>query len=608
MFIFSKKTLFCLIILLININHIFSQEKIYNKARKEIAFGYFQKALKTIEKGIQKYPDYEKFYLLLAQIYLENNQKELAINPLKKYYSLSSDPLALSEIGHIYFDLKKYNKATIYLQKYLSSGFAKDTLKILHLLNTAKFRVYAYSHPLPFTPLSLPATINTQWDEYFPDISATEKLFFTRRKQNEDIFFSQKQGNTWTQGRPFTVVNTQAQEGACTISPDGKTMIFTRCTDEQGCDLFITKFEQNKWTEPKRLPSPINTKYWESQPCLANNGNTLYFVSNRPGGKGKLDIWVVDLIHNTWKNLRNLSDSINTPGNEMSPYLHFDNQTLYFASDYLPGLGGYDIFFTRYIDNHWTKPINIGYPINSEKDDVRLIVSAYGDTALFSSRYRGNHDIYLFQLYKKARPKPTIFLVGKVINGQTHKTIKAKISIINLDNNQTYYSAIKDSFLISIPLGNFAFYAEKQGFTFASKNFSALDTNNNKKFLFITITLYPLKKDLTIKLHNIFFETNSYILKSESYTELKKLVHFLRNNPNINIEIAGHTDSLGSYEYNMNLSYNRAQSVAKYLIGHGINPRRIITKGYGFTHPQATNKTEKGRQLNRRVEIKILKI
>ncbi len=585
-----------------------AQQALYRKAVKEYTMGYVNKALQTINKGLEKYPDYGKFYYLKAKIYYQSGNKEMAIKPLKKYYKLSHNPLALSELGHIYFELKKYGPATNYLKQYLASGQAQDSDKLLYLIEVASFRNYAYNHPVPYHPQKLPSTINTKWDEYFPDISAMGKLYFTRRQQNEDIYTSQKRNNTWSPAQSVKSINTRAQEGACSISPDGKVMIFTRCTQSTGCDLYITKFKDGKWSAPKKLPYPINTEHWESQPCLANNGQTLYFVSSRPGGKGKLDIWAVDYTGGKWTHLRNLGDSINTPGNEMSPFLHFDNKTLYFASDYHPGLGGYDIFLSRYKNGHWTKPINLGYPINTDKDDVRLIVTALGDTALFSSQQDGNHDIYMFKLYKKARPSPTLFLVGSCSNGKTHQPLKAKISIINLQNNQIYYTSNTDSFLISIPMGNFAFYAEKPGFTFQSKNFSTLDTNGGKKFVYVNVKLYPIEQNLIIRLHNIFFETNSYKLKPESFVELNKVVHFLKTNPNLEIEVSGHTDSIGTYQYNMQLSEKRARAVADYLIKQGIDPGRLQVKGYGFTRPEASNRTEKGRRLNRRVEIKILKL
>ncbi len=594
-------------IILFNISA-FGQQSIYRKAVKQFTLGYVNKALETINKGIEKYPKYDKFYYLKSKIYYQSGNKHKAIKPLEKYYSLSHDPLALSELGYINFEIKKYKQSAQYFRQFLNTGKAHDSAKIEHLIDIALFRNYAYAHPVPYHPEKLPPTINTKWDEYFPDISAMGMLYFTRKKQNEDIYFSQKKQNTWTQAKPFKTINTNNQEGACSISPDGKVMIFTRCTPTAGCDLYITKQINGKWTRPEKLPAPINTSAWESQPCLANNGQTLYFVSSRPGGKGKLDIWAVDYIHGKWTHLRNLGDSINTPGNEMSPFLHFDNKTLYFASDYHPGLGGYDIFYSRKINGHWTKAKNIGYPINTDKDDVRMIVTALGDTALFSSQIDGNHDIYLFKLYKKARPTPTLFLVGSCSNGQTHKPLKAKISIIDLTTNKTYFTSNTDSFLISIPMGNFAFYAERKGFTFESKNFSTLDTNGGKKFVYVNVKLYPIKKNLVIRLHNIFFQTNSYHLKPESYIELKKVVRFLRNNPKISIEISGHTDSIGTYQYNMELSEKRAQAVADFLVKQGINPSRLQVKGYGYTRPEATNKTEKGRRLNRRVEIKIIKI
>ncbi len=585
-----------------------AQQHLYHKALDKYQSGQWQKALEITQKLIKKYPDFDKAYLLAGQIYYEKIDKERAIPFLKKYYSLSHDARSLSELGYINFETSRYDSAIKYFSLYLVSGKARDTTEIKHLIATARFRIWAYKHPVPFKPVPLPPQINTRYDEYFPDISANGKLFFTRRINDENIYYTQKINNNWTNPQPLPGIDTKNQEGACSISPDGKTMIFTRCLIRTGCDLYITTLTDTGWTKPKKLPYPINTKHWESQPCLANNGRTLFFVSSRPGGKGKLDIWAVDYINGKWQNLRNLGDSINTPGNEMSPFLHFDNKTLYFSSDYHPGLGGYDLFISRKKNGHWSKARNLGYPINNKYDDVRLIVLPSGDTAIFSSQISGNHNLYMFRLYPSVRPTPTLFLSGKCLNGQTHHSLKATISVVNLDNDSLIYSATTDNFLISIPVGNYAFFAEKQGFTFASKNFSATDTSNGQKFVYVSVKLFPLKKNLTFELHNIFFETNSYKLKPQSYTELKKVVRFLKNNPNIHIEIDGHTDSIGTYQYNMDLSEKRSREVARYIIAHGISPDRITTRGYGFTRPKASNKTPEGRKLNRRVEIKITKI
>ncbi len=583
----------------------FAQERLLHKAQTLYLQHQTNKAIKICNKGIKRYPNYAKFYFLCAKIYYKQGQSQAVIHYLKKYYALSKDAKALSEIGFEFFGQKQYDSAIFYFEKYQKNNYSPD---IQHYIDVAKFRIYALQSPVPFTPKRLPNTINTSFDEYFPAITANNVLYFTRFTENENIYFSQKKGSNWLESKPLPQnINTKYQEGACTISSDGKTLIFTRCIPNIGCDLYISHKNDTGWTNPQKLPYPINTRYWESQPCLANNGQTLFFTSNRPGGKGDMDIWAIDYIQGKWLNLRNLGDSINTKGKEMSPFLHFDGKTLYFASNYHPGLGGFDLFVSRYKNGHWTKPKNLGYPINSSKDDVRLIVEVNGKTAYFSSAISGNQDIYTFTLYPKIRPLPVIYISGQIVDSITKNPLTAQVSIFNLKNNNRVFSSFTQTFTITLAAGDYALFAERQGYMFYSKNFSIADTNRNYT-KHLKIELLPIAPNATMILHNIFFDFNSYTLKPQSYVELKKLVHFLLENPSIKIEIQGHTDNIGSQSYNLKLSQQRAETVRTYLIKHGISPDRLIAKGYGDSKPIASNTTSQGRALNRRVEIKIIKL
>ncbi len=583
----------------------YGQERLFRKAQTLLLQHQTSKALKACNKGIKRYPNYANFYFLCAKIYYTQGQNKNVIHYLEKYYALSRNAKALSEIGFEFFDLKQYDSAIYYFEEYQKNNYSPD---IQHYIDVAKFRISALQNPVPFNPKRLPSTINTAFDEYFPDISADNLLFFTRFTENENIYFSQKKGNNWLKAKALPPdINTGHQEGASTISPDGKTLIFTRCIPNIGCDLYISHKKDTGWTKPEKLPYPINTKYWESQPCLSNNGKTLFFSSNRPGGKGDMDIWAIDYIQGKWLNLRNLGDSINTKGKEMSPFLHFDGRTLYFASNYHPGLGGFDLFVSRYKNGHWTSPKNLGYPINSQKDDVRLIVEVNGKTAYFSSAKSGNQDIYTFTLYPEIRPAPVIYIAGEIVDSISQKPLIAQVSIFDLKNNQQVYSSSTQNFIITLPFGNYALFAERNGYMFYSKNFSIAGAEQTQT-KHLKIELLPVAQNATMILHNIFFDFNSYTLKPQSYVELKKLVHFLQQNPNIKIEIQGHTDNIGTQSYNMKLSLQRALTVRNYLIKHGIPANRLIAKGYGATQPIAPNNSEKGRALNRRVEIKIIKL
>ena len=392
-------------------------------------------------------------------------------------------------------------------------------------------------------------------------------------------------------------------------------MIFTRCIPNKGCDLYYSiKDKSGFWMKPVRFPSPVNTRYWESQPSFAPDSKTLYFTSNRPGGKGGMDIWKTKYLGNgAWAKPVNLGDSINTKGNEMSPFIHFDNKTLYFSSDYFPGMGGFDLFYSKKIsDTSWTSPKNLGYPINTTGDEYRLVVDATGERAYFSSQKDTitKQDIYYFDFPEKLRPTRTIYVRAKIFNNVDYQPLKADlVSIINLSTNDTMYFGKKtDKFVACLPCGGeYALNILKKGWMMESQNFKIDDMNDTVKYYDIEVFLNPILVSEKINLKNTFFNTDSYNIDQKSYVELDKVVDFLNINSNVEIQIAGHTDNVGTYEYNMQLSEKRALAIKNYLIEKGINENRISYVGYGYTKPIANNQTEKGRKLNRRTEIIILK-
>jgi Tol biopolymer transport system component len=242
--------------------------------------------------------------------------------------------------------------------------------------------------------------INTKDDEYWPSITADGlTLMFTRQPRlaenkevfetvQEDFYISYYQNNLWQKavnaGAPL---NTNQNEGAQTLSSNGKYMFFTACNRPGGmgsCDIYFSAFNEGKWTEPFNIGPPENTKYWESQPSVSADGKLLIFSSNRPGGVGGKDLWLSKLNEqNLWSIPVNLGTTINTVGDEMSPFIHFDGKTLYFSSDGRVGMGGFDLFMTTMKDDStWTEPINLGYPINTYNDEMGLIIESNGKKSL----------------------------------------------------------------------------------------------------------------------------------------------------------------------------------------------------------------------------------
>ncbi|HXP49972.1 MAG TPA: hypothetical protein VN922_08465, partial [Bacteroidia bacterium] len=369
------------------------------------------------------------------------------------------------------------------------------------LIADCKFGMEAIKHPVPFELQNMGSGINTAMNEYFPTITADGlTLLFTRELRdsvnpygNEDFYMSFKINGKWDEafslGRPL---NTVLNEGAPTLSANGRLLIFAGCDRPDGygsCDLYYSIRHGNQWSPARNLGQPVNTRYWESQPCLSTDSRTLYFVRGRVAGDGvkDQDIYMTQLSDSgTWSVPVKLSDSINTPGREECPYIAADNQTLYFCSDGWPGMGGTDIFMSRRkADGSWGTPKNLGYPINSSGDETGIIVDPNGQLAYLSSDRKGGHgglDIYQFSLYDSARPAPVTYMKGKVYDAKTQQPLGANFSLIDLATGSTIMQStsmmVDGTFLVCIPLHkNYALNVAKKGYLFYSGNFELKDSN-----------------------------------------------------------------------------------------------------------------------------------
>ncbi len=628
----TKKIIF-IHIFFFTIISIFAQTNPANKKadiffKKALTYYYSGDTIRTLQmcdKSIQKDPKYTEPYVLKAQIYSEKKQYNSATELLLKVLSISPDYTQIYYIlGLYYFRAEDYETSKKYLLEYISRQPDKNEHKKAHrIISIIDFRIYAIENQVEFEPIKLPEQINTSEKEYFPSVSADNKaIFFTRLIKNEngetqeDIYVSYFDQNEWINAKSLGIqINTPNNEGAHTISADGTFIIFTRCTQNESCNLFCSqKDESGFWLPPVELPAPVNSRYWDTQPSLTPDGKTLYFTSNRPGGKGKMDIWVTKYSGNgKWSKPKNLDTNINTEGNEMSPFIHFDKKTLYFTSDFFPGMGKFDIFCSKKDTiGNWSKPINLGFPINTEADEYRLVIDPLGEKAFFSSEreYKNQHDIYYFELPEHLKPTPTIYLRSQIFRTIDYLPINADIiSVINLKTSDTlYFMQNTQKFTACMPeTGEYALNILKKDYLFYSENFIVDKITDSIKFYDFNIYLNPIIINENVKLKNTFFDTDSYTINPKSYVELNKLAEFLILNPTVEIEIAGHTDNIGTYEYNIELSKKRALAIRDFLISKNISPDRMSAVGYGYTKPLADNQTEEGRKLNRRTEIVILK-
>lgn len=613
--------------------------KYFNNAEHFFQSRENYRAIDQLEKSLEEDDCFLEAMLLMADIYNDLGNDSLQVIYLERAKKLESDQSDKINyvLGNAYYRMGEYQKAKEAFESYLAGGaenhpfYKKASAKLKH----CTFALSLLKHAVKMDAINLGGNINTSYDEYWPSLTVDGKtIIFTRlvpysgqlpsaNQLQEDFYLSNYIDGEWQKAVPMTTINTPYNEGAQSISADGKLLFFTACTHFDGrgsCDIYFSRNKNGAWSKPQNAGSPVNTASWESQPSISANGEYLYFTSNRSGGKGGMDIWRCKLngfyIDGSphWSDPENLGDSINTTGNEMSPFIHADGKTLYFSSDNRMGFGGYDIYYSRLIhDSIWQTPVNMGYPINTHKDEQGLIVNAAGTKAYYSSDRPGAKglDIYEFDLDAKDRPSPVSYVHGKVFDKETGKPLCANIELINLDNNKlvakTQSCWERGDFLMCLPLGKeYAFNVSRNGYLFHSENFALKKVHRKDNPFVMNIPLKAIKIGNSSVLRNIFFETGKYELLTQSKAELGKLIDFMKNNPSVKIEIGGHTDNVGTVEYNQVLSENRAKSVYNYLVKNEIEKSRLTYRGYGLSEPVASNETAAGRAKNRRTEFKII--
>lgn len=608
-------------------------EKLMNKALNYLNQEKEDKCISTLLDITKQYPDYAPAFAALGQVYFSKEDYDNACLFYEKSIEIDKnfDLNSFYRLGIIKKQKKEYQKAKEYFAYYVQNQKkAKYKLRKEECekeLQNIDFILHSLDNPVEFQPKNIGININDSQYQYLPTLTMDNKLYFTERKDDNEDFYSADffflDTNNFSvslKTKLASPLNSNDNEGAASISPDGRFLYFAKCNASDGfgsCDIYVSERNGNTWSKPKNLGSNVNSSAWDSQPSIASDGRTLFFVSNREGGFGKSDIYYSYLKKDgTWTKAKNLGEKINTANNEISPFIHPSNTTLYFSSDGHIGMGGQDIFYSKIENGKFTSPINIGYPINTDADETCFFVNSEGTLAFYTSNSLeenfGNTDIYFFKLYKEAQPTKVITLKGKIIYDDNRKGNQALLEIKNLKTNRIVASTtsdkITDNYILALPIGeDYAMNVTCEGYLFYSENFSLKTTTENISTREEDITLQAIKEGQSVVLRNIFFETNSFELKEESNAELQTMLELMQKNPTLRIEISGHTDNVGKDDYNMTLSENRAKSVRQWLIDKGINTQRIVAKGYGKTKPIADNSTEEGRQQNRRTEFKIIK-
>jgi outer membrane protein OmpA-like peptidoglycan-associated protein len=609
----------------------------FTAAHRQYGGGNMQAAAASLEKAIAADSMFTEAYQLQADIYnaTADYAKESEAYGKLISYGLADEPRVYYLLGISQYRQGQYKPSRDNLHKALIDGRMTARLReeVRKAISLSDFAMRQVSAPHPYHVKSIGCNINTQHNDYWPSLTADSKtMVYTVElpsgyrdvhggiKYQEDIYASIAGGSgKWEKSGPAQGnINTPDNEGSQSISFNGQFIFYTSCNRTGGkgsCDIYMSEKNGSEWMQAVNLGEPVNTRYWESQPSLSADGQSLYFASNRPGGYGGMDIWVSRLSeHGLWAEPENLGDSINTPGDEHSPFIHYDNTTLYFSSNGWPGLGGQDIFMSRRASGGWERPENLGYPLNTHNDEIGFVLNAQGDKAYFAAEREGSQkkDIYEVNVPDKFRPKPVSYVKGMIVDYDTKEEIKADFELSDLSTSNTLSrsTSIQGSgeYLVCLPLDtDLGLNVSKKGYLFHSQNFS-LGAGSAGKPLDINISLQTIQVGRKEVLRNVFYDTDIFTLDNRSLAELQHLLQFMETNTNVKIEIGGHTDSQGSEQHNAKLSENRARLVYQFLINSGIEPGRLSFQGYGPSQPVAPNNTASGRAQNRRTEFKITEI
>jgi outer membrane protein OmpA-like peptidoglycan-associated protein/tetratricopeptide (TPR) repeat protein len=610
-------------------------KKHYNKAKRLADDLRFSESLQLLNKAIEVQSDYPNAYFLMGRIY---ELKKDMLNA-KTYYEKTIEvcpmhsPLVYWFLASSEMDNKSFKKAKKYFTRYLEFLSLPQENKVMarHQLKIAEFFDDMYSNPVPFSPKPVKG-VCTSDDEYLSALSPdNEFAYFTRRSTKQEIgmlrpetveefIISHKKEGYFDAGEkmlpPF---NLRSNEGGPSLSIDNRELFFTICSNEKGyknCDIYYSKMKYENWSDLKRLKYPVNkSDSWESQPTISSDGNTLIFSSIRSGGVGGSDLYSVTRDESgNWGDLKSLN--INTEGNEKSPFLHPDSETLYFSSDTHLGLGGLDIFYCKKDSTcNWANPINIGYPINSENDDLAFFVSTDGKTAYFSSNKLsgvGGWDLYEFPLYKAARPEKVLFLKGEVKAEQGELLFDAVVEVksmktkevtrveVNQESGQ-YVGVINveedEDVMVTVKTKDYAFNSQ----------YISADDKEYQKPSQLDFKMQSIEEGKSFRINNIYFDTDAFDLNSQAQNVLTSFTDFMDLNTSVSVAIHGHTDDVGYKISNLELSTKRAKEVHDYLIKIGVDASRLSFKGFGESKPLVENNSEKGRATNRRTEFFITK-
>lgn len=624
----------------------------------------YKNALATFLAAYELNPDDALVNYKIGLAYLYSETKSKAALYIDKAYRLNPavNPDIDYHLGIAFQNTNEFKKAIEHFERFKSKkkelgSIADEKIAECHIADSLS------QNELNVVIENLGSVVNTPYNDYSPIISADgNTLIFTSNRtddpskakanQNyEDIYVSRKSASGWSEPKLISSnINIKYNDAAASLSPDGKTL-FLYYEEGEG-DIYTSTLNGDQWSKPEPLNKNINTSmFWETCASVSADGQKLYFASNRPGGIGELDLYVSQLDgKGQWGKAVNLGPVINTPENEDSPFIHHDGVTLYFSSDGHPNLGNSDIFFSEFKNNKWSKPENIGWPLNSWEYDGFFTLSPDKKKGYFSTVKEGglgDADIYSIAFLEpkyKPKPKPVVakveekaktevpkqeefvdpmiqvhkdmkvvtLLRGKVIDEASAAPLSAVISLVNNETNQVITklnsNPVTGEFELVIPHGgNYGVATEKSGYLFNSINFN-LPQFAEYQEIDTHIIMVKAEVGSKVVLKNIFFDVGKSDLKPESIAEVENIRELLVANTALRVQINGHTDNSGNAASNKALSLKRATAVVTYLTQKGIAAGRVSAKGYGSERPIVSNDDEEGgRAINRRTEIEIVK-
>jgi outer membrane protein OmpA-like peptidoglycan-associated protein/tetratricopeptide (TPR) repeat protein len=595
----------------------------------------YDEAIEKYKASINREASFLESYIKWGRILLTKGNPDEALKVLERGETRSSkaNQKVKSEFGwlklNIYLAKGMYVESInkfLELDPLLSNEF-KRALEYIEMHEQISFLTEQLGKEIVLQKEKLPEPINGYKLQYFPVLTAdSKKLLFTKRDgtenyQKEDIFVSYLRDDevNWTKPEGISeIINTPYNEGTCTISADGNILIYTSCDapDSFGsCDLYIAYKVNGQWRRSENMGKSVNSRSWDSQPSLSADGRILFFSSDRRGGYGGNDIWyTLRMPDGSWSEAKNLGSKINTPKDEVSPFIYFNNEILFFASNGHRGFGGMDLFFSRVENGEFMEPENLGYPINDQRDQFSLFITAQRDYAYYTESTFNEGKVENSYLFRFKFPEEIeigeklVVTQGKVLNSKTGQPIDARLSLVSLSNDSTLYQFRSDGksgeFMMIYPDKSISgLYVEKEGYIPKIYNVER-DSLKDKDNLEISLT--PIASGEAFIFENIFFDFDKDELQPESLSSLIRLYDFLMVNKNVKILISGHTDNVGSNTYNQSLSQRRAESVKHYLLSKGIKEDRMLSVGMGDKEPIRPNDSPENRALNRRITITIL--